>query len=219
MFVDAAPHVPAVWEDAMAFVPTPNAAKVAITGHLYGEECVNTLHFTNSAPFTGTTLATLAADVSGWWISSILTGLSAGYVMSNVTATAIDVDSGAQAINAAGSGTVGGNGAEALPNNVALCVSFRTARSGRSYRGRNYVPAIPGNQLTGTNNVKGTFATAIVTGYEILLAGFSGITWVVVSKFHNNVPRTAGVTEPIVSVLLVDTVLDSQRRRLPGRGV
>jgi len=32
------------------------------------------------------------------------------------------------------------------------------------------------------------------------------------------IPRTAGVVTPISNVIVVDRVLDSQRRRLPGRG-
>jgi len=46
-----------------------------------------------------------------------------------------------------------------------------------------------------------------------------GADWVVVSRFHDNAPRTAGVVSFINAATVVDATVDSQRRRLPGRGL
>jgi hypothetical protein len=43
-------------------------------------------------------------------------------------------------------------------------------------------------------------------------------TWVVVSRFSGGVERVTGVTTPVVQAAYHDLNLDSQRRRLTGRG-
>jgi hypothetical protein len=41
---------------------------------------------------------------------------------------------------------------------------------------------------------------------------------VVVSRYSNGQPRAVGVATPVTSALLVDTRVDTQRRRLVGIG-
>lgn len=42
--------------------------------------------------------------------------------------------------------------------------------------------------------------------------------WVVVSRYLNNVPRTVGTSTLVLEASYRDRIVDSQRRRLPGRG-
>ena len=57
------------------------------------------------------------------------------------------------------------------------------------------------------------------------VATVAGYTWVVASRFSgvdaegDPIPRAAGITTPITTVLIVDNLVDSQRRRLSGRGI
>jgi hypothetical protein len=81
-------------------------------------------------------------------------------------------------------------------------------------------------QTTGANQIDSATAAAFVDAYSLLLdfGQDIGASWVVVSRFSgvdangDPIPRAAGVTTPITSVLVVDNIVDSQRRRLPGRG-
>lgn len=203
----------------MAFIPVPNAAKVAVVGSLDSQEIVNTLWFTSAGGFSPSEIETLAGAVSGWWIDSILPYLNNGYTMAYVTATDASVSGGAQFTDSAGAGETGGVGGSQMPNNLAFCVSFRTGFSGRSNRGRNYVSALSESNMATANRVDPTWAGQIKTGYEVLLGDGIGFTWVVASQYHDGDPRVSGVTNPVTSVLFVDTIADSQRRRLPGRGV
>jgi len=59
-----------------------------------------------------------------------------------------------------------------------------------------------------------------VAAYDLLANLFiaSGATWVIVSRFLDKAPRTTGISRTVSSVILVNLVADSQRRRLPGRG-
>jgi hypothetical protein len=42
--------------------------------------------------------------------------------------------------------------------------------------------------------------------------------WVVASRITNGAPRVTGLSQPVTSWLVVDLAVDSQRRRLNGRG-
>jgi hypothetical protein len=113
-----------------------------------------------------------------------------------------------------------------LPNNSTYTVSFLTAGRGRSNRGRNYVPGIPVAGTASQNRVDADFRTGLLAYYEGLKAlGVPSSTFmVVVSRFSGidsagkPIPREVGVTNNITSFATFDDVLDSQRRRLPGRG-
>lgn len=108
---------------------------------------------------------------------------------------------------------------EALPNNVSLCVSARTSLRGRSFRGRNYLPPLP-EQLVDGNTVLTTAVTAILDSYNLMRADSASqaLDMVVVSRVSNGVPRAQGLTTDITTFIVSDPTVDSQRRRLPGRG-
>jgi hypothetical protein len=123
---------------------------------------------------------------------------------------------------------VGGASGECAPNNVALCMSIRSAARGRSARGRNFIPGIPKDLID-----ENTVASGNVAAYEDAYAGLigiggdSGFSQVVVSRFSGftivdgkkvPTPRVSGVTHDVINSYVVDPTIDSQRRRLPGRG-
>jgi hypothetical protein len=77
------------------------------------------------------------------------------------------------------------------------------------------------------NNVVIGYANQVQTVYEQLLPTGTILTdgtWVIASRFSGvdgdgkPIPRAVGVTTPVTSVVIVDGIVDSQRRRLPGRG-
>jgi hypothetical protein len=119
----------------------------------------------------------------------------------------------------------GARSAAALPNNVCLTVSFRTTARGRSFRGRNYISGLAEDQVV-LNTVDSGTLTDIRDGYQDLMsiAGAATVDWVVVSRFSgvdpdgDPVPRLSGLSTEISAVLIVDAIIDSQRRRLPTRG-
>jgi hypothetical protein len=66
-------------------------------------------------------------------------------------------------------------------------------------------------------------ATAIVDAYDSLVTDFNayfdvGATMVVLSNYVNGGPASAVVVAPITGIFARDRNVDSQRRRLRGRG-
>jgi hypothetical protein len=205
----------------MVFVPKANTVQIAIRGRLHGEQVVNTLYFQNlSGSGTSGDLASLGADILSWFVADMIPLLTSGYGLREVYAVDMSSETAPTATVTPAVQTSGGNLSPSLPNNVALCVSFRTAGRGRSSRGRNYISGL--TEADVDNNVY-TLATgnAVQAAYEKLLdaATFSlDWTWCVYSRYENGLPRPEAFTPPIEAVVLTDLVVDSQRRRLPGRG-
>jgi hypothetical protein len=102
----------------------------------------------------------------------------------------------------------GTNGTESLPANVALVTTLRTAKRGRSYRGRCYwAPFTEGaNDATGSPTAAVATATQVQWTAFLTALGGTGVSLVVASYFH--------ATAEDVTTCTTDTRWDSQRRRL-----
>lgn len=203
----------------MAFIPVANVAQANIRQTLNGERIENTLYFRAPAAWSAGSLAALASGVAAWWTTGPRAVLSDDLVLREVYVVDLTTANSGTYTHTVVNDPGGPISGEALPNNCALCVSFRTANRGRSFRGRNYVAGINEGDVTG-NVVAQATANGILAGYQGLMTYFSeaGLDWVVVSRYANGQPRAAGVATPVNAVTLVDRYIDSQRRRLPGRG-
>lgn len=210
----------------MPFVPVENTALVECRMHYDNQKVENTLWVENESAWDGDSLAELATEVKDWWVASYSTICSNTVALNEVVCTDMTSETGAQA-SLAGAGAAGGVGSGSLPGGTAFTVSFRTALRGRSFRGRNYIVGIPQDFRSGISGVDVDYVEAVINAYNDFKSAIStaGWTWVVVSRFSGiggtppkPLPRTAGVTTPVASVICTDAVLDSQRRRLPGRG-
>lgn len=203
----------------MAFIPVPNVAKVSVEQELDGEPVVNTLYFYNANGWGMPGLTNLALDIGTWWASGLAPQLSTAIALEQVVATDLSAQISSQYTYEPENRPNGLVVSDSIPNNAALCVSLRSPFRGRSARGRNYVGGIPEIHTT-RSRVRPETIQGIIDAYEQLLTvgPQNSSTWVVVSTRSNKQPRAEGVFLPVQSVVVVDDVLDSQKRRLPGRG-
>lgn len=211
----------------MAFIPVPNAVEARLIFSDDGQQAVNTLYFDAGGAPSIDDLLTLADVLSTWWTTNMAPLLCDTLTLNEVICSDLSVQAGLQAsVGAASSGTVT---SEAAPNNVAACISFRSGFRGRSFRGRNYIAGVPNNAI-GINTLTTDFISGAVGAYQNLLetgsAPLPGLyTWSVVSRFSGvdgvtgkPIPRTTGIFTHVNQVIFTDNIVDSQRRRLPGRG-
>jgi len=210
----------------MPFVPVENTALVETRMMFDGQKCENTIWVENEAAWDGASLAELASEVKDWWVANYAGLVTFGTSLTEVVATDMSSDTGPQA-SVAGGGEVGLGSGAPFPGGTSFVVSFRTALRGRSFRGRNYIVGVPEASRSLISGVDSDYVEACVNAYTALLDAIStaGWTWVIASRFsgvdpdtHNPIPRVAGVTTPVTNVVCTDATLDSQRRRLPGRG-
>lgn len=210
----------------MAFVPVPNTALVEIRMTQDVQEVENTLYFEFDAPPDSTVLGALGEAILNWWTTNLAALLWSGLNVREIVCTDLTTATGPQVATVPETATHGTGGGQGLPNNASLSISFRTGFRGRSFRGRNYIIGLLESQTNSPNEVEQATVDAFVAAYTALLpvAEALSATWVVASRFsgvdgdHKPIPRTTGLTTPILSVVAADNIIDSQRRRLPGRG-
>lgn len=203
----------------MVYVPVSNTAQAEIR-YTYGtEKFENTLYFQRSQAIDQTAMQALADYVAQFWYDELRPFQISSVVLREVFVTDLTTQTSGVAVSLLHEGVAGAYvGGTALPVNVTASIAFRTASRGRSYRGRNYIVGMSTAQISG-NNLTAQILADYTAAYEALITTpLATWTWVVVSRFSNGSPRTNGVATPIVSCGFADQVLDSQRRRLPGRG-
>lgn len=204
----------------MPFQPVGNAAEIAVRGSLDGQECVNTIGVLGSVGWGQTDLSDLCTIVRDIWDTSFLPIITSAYTAIEVVGrglrTESDFDADAQ-FDATSDGQADGF---PMPNNVTIAVSFRTGLVGRSYRGRNYWPGLTSTQVAG-NTVLTAHITAMRAAYSALRTAINETeVWVmgVISRVQEGVVLESGIVTPITTFAVADATIDSQRRRLPGRG-
>lgn len=111
-----------------------------------------------------------------------------------------------------------------LPNEVAVCVTLRTALAGRANRGRMYLPNFTQDSLATGQVIAATTVTAINNWANTIFSALSGqgYTWVIgqQERAAYTSPKTGAVfphrdatTVVITSASCRDNHWDSQRRR------
>jgi len=210
----------------MPFVPVTNCVEFEMRMLWDGQKVENTLYFGRGFAPTAAQMLAMATLLANWWGTDYANFVAASVDLVEVYATDLTSVSGPTVSYVPPSTISGSLALEAEPNNVSLCVSFRTGSRGRSFRGRNYVVGLTEPALV-LSTVQPSTVTAILAAYNQLLSIGTGTgwTWDVVSRYSGvdpttgkPIPRAAGIRTPITSVVVVDPVVDSQRRRLPGRG-
>lgn len=130
---------------------------------------------------------------------------------------------GAPEFLSTGAAVPGTDAGIALPNEMAICVTLRTALAGTGHRGRFYVPGESVVANTASNVISAGAVGALngwVTGFTSIFAG-QGYTWVLglparqayVGASGTQHPARAAGSEPITQATVRNNTWDSQRRR------
>lgn len=204
----------------MAFIPTVDTVLAELVYLWNGQVCENTLWFQASAGVDVENMELLGGALVTWWGGFYAPGVSEKTSLTSVKITDQSSSSSPVSVITAGLPLLGENTSPALPNNDTLHITFYTNARGRTSRGGNYVVGLCENQHE-DSYVLEAVREYFTDGYsELIGAGalVTGWQWVVVSHQENKVPRVSGLARPVTSISIVDTVIDSQRRRLPGRG-
>lgn len=204
----------------MPFVPAPNTMEVELVFEQDAQIMENTLYYrlTTGTP-TVTEMAALLDEINAFIRATLLPLLNNTLSLIRVVGTLLDAVDSLQVVSTTGLPAPGASTSPPLPNSVSLCMSIRTGFTGRSRRGRNYVAGFSEDAIAG-NTVNGTMVTALLDVWNELISigGDDGWEQVVVSRVSGGSPRTTALITPVTSVIVTDDQVDSQRRRLPGRG-
>lgn len=204
----------------MAPVYTPNTVRACMLYSLNGEQACNIFHFDLGEEPTTALLTQVAEMLFDWYSAEVRPLQHAGTILGAIEVRDISGPDEDGIVYTFGLPLAGTSGASSLPNNATVAIKNATGLTGRSRRGRNYFIGLGTTQLqTGSQLLTSTFQIALQDAWQALVdaAVTAGFEWVVNSTISGGVPRVTGVNTPVTSVQVEGTV-DSQRRRLPGRG-
>lgn len=206
----------------MAFQAVPETAVCHVIGELFGQVIENTLYFAFPDDPLLSEVAQLAASVGQWAVAEYCPVLAADYIYRRTEAQSLATELAPAVTDVVGTGTPGGNAdTPAAPGGTCLAVSFRSGLGGRAYRGRNYVSGLPTGHISG-NQLDETVTNQLVDAYSALMTyildDLPDAVHVVVSRWAAGVKRPTGIHTPVTTYLATNRDIDSQRRRLTGRG-
>jgi hypothetical protein len=178
-----------------------------------GQVLNNVLHFDQPGSWSDAELLTLAQEIETWWKASMREAIAPDVQLVGIrTESVTGVHAGPvdQPVTTDNTGT----GDLPLPNNVTLAVGLHTVLGGANFTGRVYLVNPKAERWAATSD------TYDNTGIAELLAAFAALRdfafsitdtfWVVYSRLLGS--------GSIITDIVINNVLDSQRRRLPGRG-
>jgi hypothetical protein len=209
------------WENMPPLPPANGVVRLLPQFNYNGEKCNNVLHYKGDSAYTQTDLENLCAAWRAIWDTRFKPIVPATLSLDYITAIDLSPNPIAQVDWTTGMPIIGTDASPSLPNHVTVAVSFRTAQRGRSYRGRAYHVGLTEADVT-ANTVASAHLTSMQTAYEDIMAVSSGAAvdfWKlhVLSYFSNGSVRQTPVAT-LVTGIAINPTIDSQRRRLPGRG-
>lgn len=215
----------------LAFIPVPNTALVTMAYSILDADVAeNTFGVKSSISWTSTALGSLGAVFNTWNDTAVSGAAPYQNRVSQTTlvqTTCRDLTTQTSPVvvtpytGAHGAGT---DASGPLASGLTKSFTSRSGLSGRSQRGRIFVVGIGVGELVGgdPNLLSPAFLDEYVRQLNALITDVStaSANWSlsVISRFHNNAPRAAGVTTPITSWGYANQYVDYQRRRAPGHG-
>lgn len=202
----------------MAWPHLDGIIKVVVTFGYDGQASIN-VHFvlerTPSSPITSASLEAAADAVQISYLNEWRNIMATAWAVDNVTATDWSLPDGEQIQTGETLPFDGLDANDPLPASVSLVVSHRTDHTGRSRRGRTYLPGITENRVL-FNDVD---ATAIEEANETFVRlalelDLVDMDHVIYSLFSDGAPRTVPLAT-LVTNRIINNRVDTQRRRLP----
>jgi len=204
---------------------TPDCAKISITFHhaVNNVKCEMTFAVQDLTGNIFSNAPTFCTDAYADWTTRVVPVSDSQVVYDGVNFEDVrSVPYGGAFFpqtNHAGTGAFGGVG---MPTNAAVAVKKITGSFGRAHRGRIFFPIWNQAMMTAADTVGTTVTTNIATALtnwaaDLLVNAFPA-TLGIISQQIGGVPRANGVFFPITQFAVADQLLDTQRRRLQGRG-
>lgn len=200
----------------MPFIPVDETVRVALVfNDSTGNEAVNVLHFkTNEFPVTPTVMNQLLDVIAAWAEAEWAVAASNEWSLVRLEARDLTTD-GSFYINRTVS-IPGDSVNQPLPPQDTVAISLRSIFSGRSRRGRLYHVGLSEGSNDGGYITPSAVLTLVGIYDQLRLDAIAANwRWGVVSYVVDGLPRTAGLFTDYTSVIVTDTIIDSQDKRKP----
>lgn len=193
--------------------------ELILDGVSQSNQCVNVFGFVQTS-VTGGFLGQALIDA---WQSACQTQylacLGTNYTLNVIRARDVVPGTSATVEEAQSASNIGTGPGASSSNQIAALISWYTTRSGRSYRGRTYLPSIPGTIYSNGGTLTGgglttinAFRTAMLTGFGPSSSGSFRLA--VISRWDHKVERPTPIATLVASGIARPTVATQRRRRL-----
>jgi hypothetical protein len=197
----------------------PNIVKVAMIFQRDTREFVNTFHVHSDTGWNVSSMTTLANSVVTWWTTVYRLTSTAQVALAAVQVRLYDPLNPLAVDIPVSPPVAGTRGTTAEAGNVSVAMSERTGLAGRAFRGRIFAPCVGESDVTITDTL--ISAAVVLFGNAIANLVFGALpAGNILHIFHRPglVPKPRDNTSTPVITYVVESLVDSQRRRLSGRG-
>lgn len=182
------------------------------------QHCMNVFYLNSNLHTTSDTLEhEIAGTFVNWWSAEIAPLVTNTVQLYEVVVKEVRPD-GIAVLHTDGLPINGAKTQQSVPNNVTLAVHWGTGLLGRSRHGRTYHIGLTMDKVNANTCVN---ASEIQAAYDALRTTLDNITLNVEFSVVSFVADKGWRRDPLItpiSGVAVEPTLDSQRRRLPGRG-
>lgn len=196
-------------------MPIPNnplVVRANLVFRAYTRHFINSLHFSDASGWDLAKMQDLSDELKAWWDSPYGDQMSNQVQLEQVQVRLLDPLNPLALDDTVGLPIGGANPNIHEPFNVTSTISWRTGLAGRKFRGRNYVVGLCENNTNEDDTVSSDTVIALSAAAQNLLTRAATLAAnLVVFHLANN------TFTPVISYV-IENIIDSQRRRLPGRG-
>lgn len=201
--------------------PPPNnplVAKVIMTFASDTRIFQNVFHVSNVTAWTAINLAQLATDFISWWNGFYKTRMSSDIALTLVQTRRLDPSLPLGVDQPVIPPSPGGAANVSVPSNATSTISWRTGLAGRRFRGRTYVPGITVPDVNANDSITSALVNQLLSAGVALITSSLSAGKLTVFHAPDTVPTPFDNTFTDVTTAVIENLLDSQKRRLPGRG-
>jgi len=205
----------------MASKTAENVFCLQVFGSLAGQETMNDFYYRLDHPASHAELAAILTDVTPVIAVDWSVNLPSTWHGRSLFAFDMTTPTGENAVDDGISSAVGSAGGTPLPNNVTIAIARKNGLRGRSGNGRIFWQGLTSGQLADENRVSSGTQAALLENMAQLdnIVITHDAVPVILSFQHDGVVTTEATVFTLANWVFSDDVIDSRRRRLPGRGV
>lgn len=202
--------------------PVPNnplVCKVAMIFAHDTRQVINTFHVARTTGWDNTSMTALATAVRNWWDTLYKAAVPASIALNQIQVRLYDPSNPLAVDMPVSPPILGTRPGTQEAGNVSLTMSERTGKAGRAHRGRMYVAGVSETDVTTDDRIGSALAVLVANAIANLVFGALP-AGDLLAVFHRprDVPHPLNNLYTIVNTYVVENIIDSQRRRLPGRG-
>lgn len=190
----------------------PSVCRVAMVFSRDTRQFVNTFHIQRSAVWTNAAMMAAAQIFSDWWNTSYKNISWLGVSLTQVQVRLYDPTNPLAYDLTLTTPIPGSINTPPATANATLAASWRTGLAGRKHRGRFYTVGLTEANAADNDTVTSPYVLALGNAAVALLNALAAQTIGAVI-FHRNTNTTT-----LIITTIIESLIDSQRRRLAGRG-